>query len=268
MGGAPFYASNRGYYIYYDRDCEGSGSGSRPRWILDADAPDVTRLSDLDGDGKCSYFARLNSADARRPPASGVWRFFCGGAWTSLSVGLRETTEPIPPLEVIPVTTPSPSTALELHGACDLQQHLNGPILLKGTTASGAPYYESLHGGYYLYFDPDCDDGPRGIPRWIIDTDAPNTSLARDLDGDRECKYEARTNSRSLRPPSDAIWLMYCRGGWKELSLRLEEVSPNVTLSTKPESAAVSGSCRCRAVAPLLTVVFAVLAVGQVRERH
>eukprot|EP00729_Bicosta_minor_P028101 gene28101-biopygen13660 len=39
-------------YLYYDADCDGKG-GSHPQWVASIVKPDPSRLSDLDGDGKC-----------------------------------------------------------------------------------------------------------------------------------------------------------------------------------------------------------------------
>jgi len=272
--GAPLYASPRGFYLYHDPDCKGAGGGTA-RWILDTDAPDLSRLADLDGDQDCRYLARADSADAERPPANASWRLFCDGAWRSAELRLREA-----PAEVtLPVSTSArvelsgePSEVLALSGACELQDQLNGPLLLQGSTQSGAPYYKALEGRFYVYFDPDCNGGPAGVPRWIIDSDAPNTSTTQDLDGDGDCKYLARTNSRSLQPPLEASWLMYCLEGWKDVALRLEVFEGNLSATTTGQqtiavSSAPPGPC---VASRLLAAVIAglVAALGPGRGAH
>lgn len=39
-------------YLYYDADCDGKGGG-HPQWGAYPNKPDVTRLYDLDNNGKC-----------------------------------------------------------------------------------------------------------------------------------------------------------------------------------------------------------------------
>jgi len=78
--GAPYYkATTRNEYIYWDPDCGGGGDG-QARWILDDNEPDITKLRDLDGDGQCNYYARMDSMDRSKPPNSAFWKMNCGGA--------------------------------------------------------------------------------------------------------------------------------------------------------------------------------------------
>jgi len=89
--GSPIY-KGRGVdeYIYHDPDCDGAGNVSAARWVLDNGKPNSTATKDLDGDGKCTYHARLDSAPVGilRPPASAEWSMYCGEASGWMSVGL------------------------------------------------------------------------------------------------------------------------------------------------------------------------------------
>jgi len=77
--GAPWFkATTSANYIYWDPDCGGGGDG-QPRWILDNNEPDILKLRDLDGDGRCDYYARMDSTDKSRPPTSTFWMMGCGG---------------------------------------------------------------------------------------------------------------------------------------------------------------------------------------------
>ena len=61
--GAPYYSNGAGKWLYYDLDCDGNG---RPaRWILDVSAPDGSRSSDLDNDGRCLYGGDHITVDAQ-----------------------------------------------------------------------------------------------------------------------------------------------------------------------------------------------------------
>jgi len=93
--GSPIYKA-RGIeeYIYHDVDCDGAGSNTAARWLIGNIAPSLTATKDLDGDGKCTYHARLDSArvGTSRPPAYADWIMYCNGdsGWMSVELTLQE----------------------------------------------------------------------------------------------------------------------------------------------------------------------------------
>ncbi|EOD35195.1 hypothetical protein EMIHUDRAFT_227748 [Emiliania huxleyi CCMP1516] len=74
FSGAPYFReASSSYYIYWDPDC--SGEGYPARWIVDNQEPSTTASSDLDGDGGCTYWARIDSDDSSSPPlGTATWR--------------------------------------------------------------------------------------------------------------------------------------------------------------------------------------------------
>jgi len=109
--GSPYYKANTASeYLYFDTDCDGpGGSDAAPKWVLDRDAPNLQRLSDLDGDGRCDYHARLDvgAADPHQgPPARATWRMYCGPGtkWQDVVVFLSKHRGA--------AATPAPSTTL------------------------------------------------------------------------------------------------------------------------------------------------------------
>ena len=103
-----------------------------------------------------------------------------------------------------------------------------GQYDLEGYTASGAPYYKKAGAStLHIYWDPDCDGGG-GTARWILDSDAPSTSAAEDLDGDGSCNYNARIDSSaSWSPPSGtSTWRIVCDGDWIDNDLTTAPCPP------------------------------------------
>ena len=68
-------------YLYYDPDCDGLGSSGR--WILDSSQPSVTRYSDLDGDGSCTYAADISSTSTTPPTGTSTWEMWCESCYDS-----------------------------------------------------------------------------------------------------------------------------------------------------------------------------------------
>lgn len=265
--GAPIYKALDGeHYIYYDLDCNGGVDGiGNPRWIIDTDPPNSNRSRDLDGDGSCTYIARMDSDDGSEPPRVATWQMFCA-KWQKQLLTLE-------PIDVLPSTTTTPgapSTTAEamisgdaflLSGACDLQSELNGAFVLQGSTHNGIPFYKNFESEHYMYFDPDCNGGSDGVARWIIDLESPNTQRSEDLDGDGECTYLARTNSRLPRPPLRAKWFMYCKGGWQETPLTLVDVNAS-TIMEQGYGIPISASGPQSSVAVSFFAVLCTLAFG------
>ena len=95
--GAPYYRdSSASFYIYWDPSCDG---GSAPaRWIATIVAPSTAAFGDLDGDGRCSYFAAIDSDDSSSPPlGTAFWWVFCDGSWTQVDLMLTSLASPSPP---------------------------------------------------------------------------------------------------------------------------------------------------------------------------
>ena len=99
--GAPFFRlrSQLSRYMFWDPDC---GTNAIVRWIIDSDEPSTTATKDLDGDGKCSYKARINASDSSHPPlGSHTWTAWCGeddGGWTSEILTIAPPPPAAPPL--------------------------------------------------------------------------------------------------------------------------------------------------------------------------
>mmetsp|Transcript_16574 Transcript_16574/g.45849 ORF Transcript_16574/g.45849 Transcript_16574/m.45849 type:complete len:332 (+) Transcript_16574:94-1089(+) len=102
-----------------------------------------------------------------------------------------------------------------LTGACDAQNDVNGMTFVKqGNTLSGAPYYKALSAWRFLYYDPDCQSSQDGTPRWILDDQRPDVNKTHDLDGDGNCDYIGRIDSRdTTHPPTSGEWTMLCEDG-------------------------------------------------------
>eukprot|EP00964_Phaeocystis_antarctica_P154485 scaffold123204_cov60-Phaeocystis_antarctica.AAC.1 len=98
---------------------------------------------------------------------------------------------------------------------------------MQGTTASGAPYYKADSVDYWLYWDPDCG-GSGGTARWILDSEAPSTTAASDLDGDGSCNYWARIDLDDLSSPPQglAVWRAYCSSGWTDTDVTINQLAP------------------------------------------
>jgi len=94
--GWPFYkAKGVDEYIYHDADCDGAGTNTVAMWVLDSSKPNTTALYDLDGDGRCTYHARIESTGRKMFPTSATWRMYCGEAagWVSVDLILKEASD-------------------------------------------------------------------------------------------------------------------------------------------------------------------------------
>jgi len=130
--GSPYYKSvSSDEYMYYDPHCSGNVSGSA-RWVLDSDSPSLTALSDLDGDGNCSYDGRAKSLDTSAPPKGSMWKMDCGGVWKDMwlaLVRLPTTTTSVTATSTTVTTTKATTTApgkapVMRNGAAGPQHHL------------------------------------------------------------------------------------------------------------------------------------------------
>ena len=108
--GAPYFRQGAaGNYMFWDPDC--SGAGFPASWIIDSSQPSTTATSDLDDDLACTFFAFLNSADFTSPPlGTSVWRVYCAGTWTNVTLVASLMSPPPAPLQThSPLTSPSPT---------------------------------------------------------------------------------------------------------------------------------------------------------------
>merc|ERR1712187_56813 len=78
-------------YIYHDPDCNGQGTVAR--WIIDDSMPSMSRSSDLDEDGDCRYWGRIDSDSPMIPTGTQTWRIYCTSAWTdnALTITYQDT---------------------------------------------------------------------------------------------------------------------------------------------------------------------------------
>jgi len=280
LSGAPYYkAMHAEKYIYYDPDCMTSTDGT-PRWIIDDDKPDVTRDHDLDGDGMCNYIARMNSGDTSHPPTSGEWTMNCAGNYQLQFLILLEVTTTAPPTTSIQALSGAGTTkwmpttvtttrapvfhapgSLTLSGACAYKRAMNGLTYdLAGTSADGWPFYKAKGVEEYIYHDADCDGaGPNIVSMWLLDSDKPNTTATRDLDGDGKCNYHARLDSTPGKMfPTSAAWRMYCgeAEGWISVELTLKETSDKVLgTSNMVISSATRGGIAASVAALALAII-------------
>eukprot|EP00445_Apocalathium_hangoei_P045950 CAMPEP_0204000378 /NCGR_PEP_ID=MMETSP0360-20130528/15308_1 /ASSEMBLY_ACC=CAM_ASM_000342 /TAXON_ID=268821 /ORGANISM="Scrippsiella Hangoei, Strain SHTV-5" /LENGTH=211 /DNA_ID=CAMNT_0050941671 /DNA_START=20 /DNA_END=655 /DNA_ORIENTATION=+ len=120
--------------------------------------------------------------------------------------------------------------SLTLSGACAYKRAMNGLTYdLAGTSADGWPFNKAKGVDEYIYHDADCDGpGTNSVGLWVLDSNKPNTTAKRDLDGDGRCQYHASINSTvGQRLPTSAKWRMYCgkEAGWVFVNLTLKESS-------------------------------------------
>ena len=186
-------------FLYYDADCDGSGSTGR--WIFDDDIPSTTRTEALNN---CHYHAYIESSASTPPIGTNTWRSYCSGGWydQDITLTLTEYTD----------TTP----AFSLVGVCYTNRNFNQFYQALGTTKRGATIYQGMSDTtYYMYWDYACDCdgtvGPFQDPRWVLERSAPVDDWC-DLDGDNSCtresfvinrrSWKARPRARSLTASS------------------------------------------------------------------
>ena len=220
--GVPHYHdSSSSFHIYWDPACDGGGLFPAA-WLVKngSHAP------------ACSYIAAFVSDNSYSPPlGTETWRVNCDGYnWTDMDLTLTHPSpsQPPPP-QPPPSTPPSPPPPLSppppslppldtvpsiwFTGGCSSNGTSavdNVEYVAGGYTASRALFYHDANASrkFYIYWDPDCSCG--GAPaRWIVDTDAPNTTAPCDLDGDGECSDKAHIDSDepSLEIGTKAWWV-------------------------------------------------------------
>ena len=171
------------------------------------------------------------------PPQLPPPRFTCGlgteGSTTSDECEIVCASTPPPGLSPPPPSPPSPLPSppmIIVSGGCNSATGSTAALTyaMQGTTASGAPYYKADGVNYWLYWDPDCSGAGGGTTRWIFDSNAPSTTAASDLDGDRRCNYLARIDSDdSSSPPQGlATWRAWCSSAWTDTDVTIQQLPP------------------------------------------
>eukprot|EP00729_Bicosta_minor_P007604 gene7604-biopygen11036 len=85
------------WYIYYDRDVDGGGNPSRcgpsvNQWIITPNAPSLTALQDLDGDGSCLSYGWTVNPDTSGSPTpfhNSEWGVYCPGPNPRVTLSLQ-----------------------------------------------------------------------------------------------------------------------------------------------------------------------------------
>ena len=103
-----YVGQNYGVVLYFDHDCDGTGStgGETDRWIFDHTETEVssTAESDVDEDGSCTYVARIYGTSVAPPAGTNTWRMACSfdsdWTWVDLDLTITET-------KLFPTTTPT-----------------------------------------------------------------------------------------------------------------------------------------------------------------
>lgn len=84
--GAIWYRHS-GVSLYYDPSCNGGGS-KKPRWIFDNNMPDASLEMDLDSDGSCVFWGRVNwdYGPTSLPWGSNTWKLYCGSGFSDVDI--------------------------------------------------------------------------------------------------------------------------------------------------------------------------------------
>ena len=141
--------------------------------------------------------------------------------------------------EVVAPSFTAAMNDLTVSGACASQSQLNGVYVYQGLTLDGKAYYKN-GGGYYIYYDQDCDgaDGSLGAPEWIIDNDRPSTTASVDLDGGGgTCRQYAYIDSASNTIPyGDNVWTMNCNSIWTDVDVNIGPIEGNLTAEIQADA--------------------------------
>jgi hypothetical protein len=141
-----------GTSFYYDHDC--SGSGSQARWIFDEDEPDPLLLWDLDNDGTCNYWARLDWNGTEVPSGTHAFDEYCGEG-----VGFAEASITISQVPA-PSPTPAPAPPVDAEELCTDTDNgaLDNSGLETGLPGNGCDFYNTEEMIPYCanyYYDDD-----------------------------------------------------------------------------------------------------------------
>ncbi|CAK0829669.1 unnamed protein product [Prorocentrum cordatum] len=152
--GAPVYSNVDGTYLYWDVSCDGyerPAADQRPRWILDNDAPSMTSTMDLDGDGNCTFFGYLNSAELRGIPLGNTsWKVACDSGVISATASIEYA-----PVMPTPLPTLEPGKPCPCEDSCGVFPYvdLDGDgCLLEAEVNAVAAF-----AGHFLEMDADGD---------------------------------------------------------------------------------------------------------------
>lgn len=108
--GATWYHMPGGINLYFDPSCDGTASA---RWVLDNDQPAEDLDEDLDSDGGCTYWGKVDEPSTHLSyPTSADWRLYCPstGGWQTVHVTIGPWVAPDPtPAPPPPPPTPAPT---------------------------------------------------------------------------------------------------------------------------------------------------------------
>lgn len=114
---------------------------------------------------------------------------------------------------------------LEVAWPCATGRFGSSWFTLQQVSVTGEPIYSNSD-GTYLYWDPSCDGYEREefdrSPRWIIDRDEPNASLAMDLDSDGTCSYLGHYSQ--YEPFGSNMWTVWCEGALKDMMVTISRM--------------------------------------------
>lgn len=159
-------------------------------WILNTKVPSTTKRTDLDGDGKCNYLARVYSEEKSRPPTAATW-------WANCESGFQDVA-----LSMAPLFQKASG------GSCEASEH--EPISTTQDCAAAASSL-SLHGMSYTASQiKSVDWGPRGC-YW--NSSAPQLMLASGTAQDEDtgglallCKHPGRDTAALLSSAAGYSW--------------------------------------------------------------
>ena len=204
-----FAGQTHGAHVYFDIDCNSGGVDGM--WIVDADEPSTTAMSDLDGDSNCVFNAYIYDDGVDPPFGTDSWGVYCG-SWTTTDLALTE----------------APDRPFSVSGSCDW--NLNDAFYPVARTADDRWYYKGQTHGYQVYFGVDCDSTTNV---WMFNTGEPSTTATSDLNGDGSCASWAQIFDDGIEPPFGTNeWSIYCTDAdgqgdtWVTTDLTLADITP------------------------------------------
>jgi len=193
--GATWYLMSGGLALYFDPSCDGGSSG--PGWFLDNSYPDTAASSDLDLDGVCAHWGKVNTAVGQLSvPEAETWTIYCpfDGGDTDLVLtiaGVVSATPapptpptPAPPTEAPtpapPTTAPTPAPTTPLPACVGDSSTFNAGYGGCDTYYSGSSNYNYCNCDFSCpYFASDvcpgcgaCEVGPTPAPTFPVPTPA------------------------------------------------------------------------------------------------
>ena len=116
-----FQGVSSGIWLYFDQDCDGSGTAEA--WIFDTPGTQVSTTAehDLDGDGSCSFPAYFYDVDTEPPLGTNTWDMWCSGSWTVVDLTITQLVPTgAPTITAMPSVSPAPTLCVDMDdGAAD-----------------------------------------------------------------------------------------------------------------------------------------------------